>query len=354
MPLRYHGTVNEAFIIATLAASIILHAGALKLFPKLKLLDFPERYGHKRSRLPYPTGIIPIIIFVVIFLLIESITKQSLGVAISVLILGIYSFADDRTPLPSWMRLAVQAIIAFLIFATGSRIYTITNPLEGIAGFGELIKLDTFDVMTTGFGPLPFWSGIFTVLWLMLTINALNWFDGIPGQVSTLSTIGFLTIGFLSLSTRVNQPELAMIAFTLSAISFGCLIFDFPPPKVLMGDTGAMFFGLMLGVLTIYSGGKVATAFLGLGVPLIDSGLVILNRISKGNSPFSGSTKGEHIHHRLLEKGLSPRKIILLTAVLGSFFGITALFLSTRDKFIAAVILLMIMIGIRFYSRSTA
>ena len=121
-----------------------------------------------------------------------------------------------------------------------------------------------------------------------------------------------------------------------------------------MGDTGAMFFGLMLGVLTIYAGGKVATAFLVLGVPLIDSGLVILKRISKGKSPFSGSTSGEHIHHRLLDKGWSPRKIILLTVILGCLFGITALFLSTREKFVAAVILLIIMISIRYYSRSNA
>ncbi len=354
MPLRYHGTVNGAFIIAALAASIILHAGALKVFPKFKLLDFPERYGHDRPKLPYPTGILAIISFLIFFIILESITKQSLGLIFAVVILGIYSFADDRTPLPSWMRLAVQVLIAFIIFATGSRIYTITNPLEGLAGLGELIKLDTFDVMTTGFGPLPLWSGIFTLLWLLLTINALNWFDGIPGQVSALSTIGFLTIGFLSLSARVNQPELAVISFVLGAISFGCFLFDFPPPKVLMGDTGAMFFGLMLGVLTIYAGGKVATAFLVLGVPLIDSGLVILKRISKGKSPFSGSTSGEHIHHRLLDKGWSPRKIILLTVILGCLFGITALFLSTREKFVAAVILLIIMISIRYYSRSNA
>ena len=118
MPLRYHGTVNGAFIIAALAASIILHAGALKVFPKFKLLDFPERYGHDRPKLPYPTGILAIISFLIFFIILESITKQSLGLIFAVVILGIYSFADDRTPLPSWMRLAVQVLIAFIIFAT--------------------------------------------------------------------------------------------------------------------------------------------------------------------------------------------------------------------------------------------
>ena len=70
-----------------------------------------------------------------------------------------------------------------------------------------------------------------------------------------------------------------------------------------MGDTGAMFFGLMLGVLTIYTGGKVATAFLVLGVPLIDSVIVGFRRISRGRSPFKGNMQNEHLHHRLLKKG---------------------------------------------------
>ncbi|MBU0458816.1 undecaprenyl/decaprenyl-phosphate alpha-N-acetylglucosaminyl 1-phosphate transferase [Patescibacteria group bacterium] len=337
--------------LSAFALCVLLNHLAISIFPKLKLLDFPVRYGLTRSPIPYPTGILAILTFILFFSILEPIRMQSIGVIFAVLILGIYTFADDRTPLPSWMRIVVQALIAIIIFATGSRIYTITNPLEGVAGFGELIKLDTFDVMTAGFGPLPFWSGVFTVFWLMLTINALNWFDGISGQVSSLSAIGFMTIAFLSLSSRVDQPELAMIAFVLSAIAFGCLLFDFPPPKVLMGDTGAMFFGLMLGILTIYSGGKVATAFLVLGVPLIDSGLVIISRLSKGRSPFKGSTSGEHIHHRLMEKGWSERKVIFMTVILGSLFGVTALFLSTKEKFVAAVVLLLIMISLRLYSR---
>jgi len=337
-----------------LVVCVLLHVGALRFFPRLGLLDFPQRYGVERSRFPYPTGILLIVTFLLFYLCTTPWSAQVCGVVCAILILGIYSFADDRSPLPSWMRLAIQIIAAFLIFATGSRIYTITNPLDGFAGIGPLIKLDTLDIMTVGFGPLPFWSGIFTILWLGLTVNALNWFDGIPGQVSTLSVIGFLTIGFLSLSERVNQPELAALAFILAGISIGALLFDFPPPKVLMGDTGAMFLGLMLGVLTLYAGGKVATAFLVLGVPLIDSSLVILSRLSRGRSPFKGSTHGEHLHHRLLAKGWSPRRVIFLTAGLGTLFGITALFLSTREKFIAALLLLSIMVAMRGYSRLSA
>ncbi len=335
--------------VSAVIVTLLSYAIAQRMFPLLGLLDFPERYGLSRPRLPYPTGIIAVLVFLIMFLFLDG-SLQATGVAVAVCILAVYSFIDDRTPLPSWMRLTVQVLIAILIFATGSRIYTLTNPLDQIPGFPALIKLDTFDIQTIGFGPLPFWSGVFTVLWLGLTMNALNWFDGIPGQVSALSFIAFLTIGFLSVSDRVNQPELALIAFTLAGIALGGLFFDFPPARVLMGDTGAMFFGLMLGVLTIYAGGKVATAFLVLGVPLIDSAIVIFRRIASGKSPMKGSHTGEHLHHRLLAKGWNPRQIIGLTALLGTFFGVTALFLDTIGKFIAGLALLAVMIGLSLYS----
>jgi len=334
---------------AAFTVTVGLHLIALRAFPRWKLVDFPERYGHKRSPIPYPTGSIAVVVFLGLFLPFSGSGMQSKGILASVLFLAIVSFIDDRKRLPSSVRLFTQALIGFFIFATGSRIYTLTNPLDGILG-GDLIKLDTLDIQTTVFGPLPFWSGVFTVFWVGLTMNALNWFDGIPGQVSVLSVLGFLTIGFLSLSSRVNQPELAHLAFILSAIAAGGLFFDFPPNRVLMGDTGAMFFGLMLGVLTIYSGGKVATAFLVLGVPLIDLFIVILRRLLKGTSIFRGNEKDEHLHHRLLARGWSARQIIALTASLGLAFGVTALFLSTKGKFIAALLLLIVMMLLSHYS----
>lgn len=341
----------EAFVIAFLS-SVVLHYGAIHFFPRWGLLDFPERYGFKRKRLPYPTGILAIILFLIFFFVLDGVTMQSAGLGFGVLTLGVFAFLDDRIQLSSSLRLTLQFVVFLLIFATGSRIYSLTNPVEFLTGI-SIIKLDMIDIprqfsvlstqFAVPFAPLPIWSGVFTVVWLLLTTNALNWFDGIPGQVSLLSLIGFFTIGFLSLSARVDQPELAVLAFVLAGIACGSLVFDFPPPKLLMGDSGAMFFGLMLGVLTIYSGGKVATAFLVLGVPLIDSLFVIAHRLFKGHSPFRGSLHGEHLHHRLLDKGWKPRQIILLTAGLGLAFGVTALFLSTMEKFFAALLLFCVM-----------
>ncbi len=331
------------FPLMALGLSVILHALTLVLFPRWGLLDFPERYGLKRSRIPYPTGIVPVVIFLVLIPIFQPLDAEILGLMGGVALLGAVCFIDDRRRLPPMLRLGIQLLVAILLIACGIRIDAVTNPLPALFGPDGSVTLNA---------GLPLvLSVVFTMGWLLLTINALNWFDGVAGQVSTLSTIGFTTIGFLSISERVNQPSLALIAFTLAGISFGCLFFELPPPRLLMGDTGAMFFGLMIGVLTIYSGGKVATAFLVLGIPLTDVFFVIVRRLKKGQSPLTGDSRDQHLHHRLLAKGWSPRQIILLTSLIGAAFGLTALFLSTWGKVVAAGVLMMVMVGLSMYSK---
>jgi len=346
---RYHGTVPSPLSTTPLLAlilSILAHAAALKIFPKIGLLDFPERYGLQRARIPYPAGIVAVTLFL-LFLTVHNPLPWDLrttGIFAAILLLGGFSFVDDRRPLPPLLRLIVQILAALCIVLPGSclggRICSVTNPLSGWMG-GAVLDLN---------GWLPLLSIAVTVLWLLLTINALNWFDGIQGQVSALSVIGFLTIGFLSLSARVQQPDLALISFVLAGLAAGSLLFEIPA-LILIGDTGAMFFGLMLGLLTIHSGGKVATAFLVLGVPLIDLAIVIVRRIFKGKSPLRGNATNEHLHHRLLQRGWPRVAIIALTAGIGSLFGITALFMNTVEKFVAAVLLFVLMMMLSIFSK---
>lgn len=325
--------------------AVLFLTAACRMFPRWGLLDFPERYGLKRARLPYPAGIAAVAAFVAAFGALHAWDARTLGILAAVALLGTFTFLDDREPLPALPRLLLQLGLGALIFATGDctggRICSLTNPLAGIAG-GDVLVLHE-----------PYWilSLAATIAWILLTVNALNWLDGIPGQVSVLSCIGFLTIGCLSLF-RLGEPDTAGVAFLLCGIAAACAIVDFPPARAILGDTGAMFFGLMLGVLTIYSGGKVATAFLVLGVPIVDSLIVIARRLTKRKSPLKGSRGGEHLHHRLLQKGWHPRAVIALTAGIGTAFGVTALFLDTQGKFVAAALLTVLMLALARYSRT--
>ncbi len=330
-----------ALLAIIFLGSVALYLLTLAIFPLCGLLDFPERYGLKRPRLPYPTGIVAIGVFIVIALVILPHEQKEIGMLIGITLLAVTCFIDDRTPLPSRVRLVIQVLIATLIFATGSRIYTLTSPLGGI------LKLDSFTINSTFFGSLPILSGLFTIGWLLLTINALNWFDGISGQVSVIALIGFLMLGCLALF-RNHELDLALLAFSLAAIAGAGALFDVPPAKMLMGDTGSMFFGLMLGLLGVYHGGKVATAFLAIGIPLLDALYVIIGRMMRRRSPFTGGR--DHLHHKLLKRGWSERQIVGLTAMIGTVFGGAALFLSTPEKAIAGMILVLIVGGLHLSS----
>lgn len=338
--------------IGTLLVSILLHLLAIRYFPKIGLVDFPHRYGLKRSPIPYPTGCISVLLFCVFLLVFVPLTKQIIGVLMGVLLVAISSFIDDRKQLSPFIRFGIQILAGFIIFGTGTRIYSITNPLH----LNGVIALDSFALPISLFENPSVLGALFTIVWLGLTMNALNWFDGIAGQVSVLSTIGFTVIGLLALSDRVDhinpimQQQLALFAFVLAGLAAASALFDLPPAKVLMGDTGAMFFGLLLGICTIFAGGKVATAFLVLGVPLLDTAIVIMRRIIRGKAPWRGSQSGEHLHHRLLECGWSPRQIILLTAGIGGTIGVSALFLSTVEKLLAAILLTAIMVLLTLYT----
>ncbi|TSC79647.1 MAG: glycosyl transferase family protein [Candidatus Peregrinibacteria bacterium Gr01-1014_25] len=348
-PVCYALAVDSRAIIAApllaAASTVALHLLALRRFPRWGLLDFPERYGLKRARLPYPAGIITLLVAVAFFLALEGVQQRSVGVAAALILLGATAFIDDRRPLPALLRLVMQVVCAGIIVASGDcvggRICSLTNPLEGWVG-GPILELN---------GSLPLLGIAVTALWLLLTTNMLNWSDGVPGQMHAVACLAFAITGALAMSARVEQPDIALLAFTFAGIAFGALLFDFPPPRVIAGDTGAMTLGLLLGILTVYAGGKVATAFLALGVPLVDGMIVTLQRLQQGRNPFHGSIAGEHLHHRLLARGWSPRQVILLTVGTGALFGTTALFLSTTGKVIAAIALTLVVLLLRFLSR---
>lgn len=334
----------SAFVIAC-----ILHAMSMHVFPLLGLLDFPERYLLHRKRLPYPTGILAIGTFLLLYVGSTTLTLQVYGLIVAILILGTASFIDDRITLHPLLRLSIHILCGLIIFLTGTRIYSISNPLAVFMDY-SVLPLDRWVIPSAIFSNPSIIGALFTVGWLTLTINALNWFDGVRGQVSTISLIGFCTIGALSLSSRVGDSQLATIAFVLAGIAAAGLIFDFPPARVVIGDTGSMFFGLMLGVLTIYAGGKVATGFLVLGVPLIDSAIVIARRLLKGHSPFRGNTENEHLHHRLLASGWTERQVIALNALLGTSFGFAALFMDTLQKFASGILLMLLILALSIYA----
>jgi UDP-GlcNAc:undecaprenyl-phosphate GlcNAc-1-phosphate transferase len=141
-------------------------------------------------------------------------------------------------------------------------------------------------------------------------INSINFIDGLDGLSSGIGVIAAVTLGMISLTPGVPQPFVAVLCFVLAGSLLGFLRWNFHPATIFAGTSGVMFLGYTLAVLSILGTAKVAVALLVLGVPIIDAFWIIVRRLLQRRSPFSPD-RG-HLHHRLLDVGLSHRQTVLL------------------------------------------
>ncbi|MFA7278079.1 MAG: MraY family glycosyltransferase [Candidatus Gracilibacteria bacterium] len=341
--------IQPMYFLAGITAFVftfVLVLVALWLFPKIGFMDRPHKYGLTRESIPYYGGLTMIVAFFASVFLFVPVTKQLIGVLVGLTIIIIVSFLDDRFQVKPIIRLAVQAISAVIVSLFGVGVRSITNPLGGV------LALDALHFNFFGHEVLII-SLLFTIFWVVLVVNSMNFFDGVPGLLSGISCIAAIVLFLLSLRTGhvIDQNQLIFLSIIVAGISGAFVFFDFPTPKILMGDTGSMFLGFLLAVSAIFAGGKIATALIVLGIPLLDAIWSAVRRILKGKSPFVGDM--DHLHHRLLRAGFSQRQVILLMYVISASFGVMALFLSSYQKMLAtfAIIFTMILLSILLFWR---
>jgi UDP-GlcNAc:undecaprenyl-phosphate GlcNAc-1-phosphate transferase len=229
---------------------------------------------------------------------------------------------------------------------SGIGILSISNPFGGTP---FILDAQKFEIVIFGIKmSFVLLSAVFTIIWVVLIINTMNFLDGVPGMVSGTSAIAGSAIFLLAIrpGNLVDQHAVALMAGVIAVAALSFLIFDFHPPKILMGDSGSMFLGFILATLAIYSGGKVATAFLVLGFPILDAVWAIFRRLISGKSPFKGDLG--HFHHRLIEIGLSERKAMLVIYFVSLVFGGIAVFIGSGQKLVAIIIMAILMILIGF------
>jgi len=157
-----------------------------------------------------------------------------------------------------------------------------------------------------------------TILWILVLMNSINFIDNMDGFAAINSS--FICIALTALSFVFNQNYLADVSFVLLFTILGFTIYNFPPARIYMGDSGSLFIGFIFGFISIlfdwnptgesYLYSSIAPVFLFFTIPLLDFSTVFVYRIKNKISPTTGGT--DHISHRLLKKGLSVRKILYL------------------------------------------
>lgn len=329
----YFFSFTAAFLISFVVSFLVI-----RFAERFQIVDAPfkkERKIHNKTT-PLLGGVAVFVAFAIMLasLLIFSdlltggeITKTHyLGVFIGGLILIIGGYFDDRYELtPKWSVLApVLAALSAIFF--GIEIDKLTNPLGGF------IFLE------------PWMSDLLVFVWLMVVMYTTKFLDGLDGLATGVSSIGVLMILLLSLTVAYFQPDVALLASLSLGALIGFLVWNFSPAAIFLGEGGSTFVGYLLGILAVISGGKVATALLVLGIPLLDVIWVVLRRFANGG--LSSTIRGDrkHLHHRLLDLGWGQRRIVLLYYFVAAGFGISTLFLQSKQKLVALIILALMMI----------
>lgn len=313
---------------------------ALAIFPTIKLarifglVDNPKLRPHpahtQKRIVPRAGGLAVFLGIVSAILIFIPFDKTLAGILIGMLILLLVGLLDDKYQnLSPYLRLFVQFVAAITVVLTGTSIQFITNPFGGIIYFAPQI------------------SSFLTIVWIVWVMNMINWSKGVDGQMPGIVTVAAFILGLLSLKLNLpynpSQIIVAQLSFITAGSSLGLLIFNWYPAKIFPGFSGSTILGFMIATLAILSGAKLATAGLVLLIPATDFAYTFLRRILQGKSPVWGD-RG-HLHHKLLEIGLSHRQIALFY-ILGSVtLGAAALSLSSSGKLFAAALVGAVTLG---------
>jgi len=234
----------------------------------------------------------------------------------AVLAVGV-GLLDDWFQLRARWQFIGQFVLAGVAVALGVAVTTINDPFSVD---GTLVIPGALVVVAT-------------LIWIVGMINSMNFIDGLDGLSSGIALIAAVTLGVINLTANPVQPYVAMFCFVLAGALAGFLRWNFHPASIFAGTSGIMLVGYVLAVLSILGSAKIAVAALVLGVPIMDTFWIVIRRVASGRSPFAADRN--HIHHRLLDLGLSHRGTVLLIYVVCVLLAVLSLVLSGRNQMYA-------------------
>lgn len=316
------------FIIA-LVIAIIVTPISMKLGRRWGAIAYPGgRHVHKRP-IPRIGGIAIYAAFWIAVLFTQKSDSEIWGLFVGSTMIVAVGVWDDIREIRPIVKLGWQILAAITLLFFGFSMNHISLPIIGV-------ELNFQDL---GLG----WIGLFlAVFWIVGLVNTVNISDGLDGLAAGIC-FGAAILLFWS-ANRIHQVPEAHLTLALAGAALGFLFFNFHPARVFMGDSGSMFLGYIIGGVSIMGLLKTATILglvfplLVLGMPLTDLTFAIIRRKLQGNS-IAMADRG-HLHHRLLDAGLTQRQAVVLLYSMSACFGIAAV-LGALGSWIWAVTLLV-------------
>jgi UDP-GlcNAc:undecaprenyl-phosphate GlcNAc-1-phosphate transferase len=302
---------SDYFLLFTASFSLvgILTPLMRRVALKFGVVDIPtEAHKTHTSPIPYMGGVAIVVgVLAVSFgaIFLSSISSTNFWLASSVLLpafgMAVVGLIDDFRRLSPWSRFLVQNVI-------------------GIFSAAVLVNTDTVG------SPTGSWllDVVVTVLWVVGITNAINFFDNLDGGAS--GTVAISSAFLFLLCYQNGQNLIGALSLVITGATLGFLIWNHSPARIYMGDSGALFLGLLLASLTIRLNpnpinkwASFAVPIFLLAVPILDTSIVVVKRLLRGISPFQGGR--DHLSHRLIRQGLSKRQAAISLWLMTFFFG---------------------------------
>lgn len=318
-----------AFIVSFIVAVSITPL-IKKLAIKIGAVDKPNSRKIHQGLMPRLGGLAIFIGVVAGYLYLRPESMYMKEIIIGAFIIIMIGILDDRFTLSAKYKLAGQLAAAAVVVSSGLLINKITLPFFG------LIYLD-------------YWSYPVTILWIVGVTNAINLIDGLDGLAAGVSSIAMTSILIMAFTNF--QFAVVSLCVILIGSTLGFLIHNFYPAKIFMGDTGALFLGYSISILSTMGLFKNITLFgfiipiIVLAIPIFDTLFAIVRRLV--NRQNIAAPDKLHLHYCLVDMGFSHRKSVLLIYFFSACFGLSAILFSNATMWMALLIMMILLFFIQ-------
>ncbi|AIM16237.1 MULTISPECIES: glycosyltransferase family 4 protein [Neobacillus] len=313
-------------LILCFISSILLTPLVKKLAFKIGATDKPNQRKVHQKIMPRLGGLAIYLSFIIGFLILQPEGPYALPIILGSLIIVFTGILDDIYELSAKIKFIAQIIAAAIVVVWG-----------GV--HVEFINLPFGGQITFGYLSIPL-----TIIWIVGITNAINLIDGLDGLAAGVSSIALITISGMAII--MGDGFVTAMASLVLASTLGFLIYNFHPAKIFMGDTGALFLGFMISVLSLLGFKNVTlisfiVPIIILGVPISDTFFAIIRRIVN-KKPLSAPDKS-HLHHCLLRLGFTHRQTVLIIYAMAAFFGLMAIIFS-QAKLLGGFFLILVLL----------
>ena len=285
-------------------------------------MDIPDKRKVHKNPIPRLGGLGIYAGFLLGYILFGKQSLQMNSILIGSIIIIITGMIDDIKPIPAKHKFLGQLAAALIIPLYGGIV------LKDVSAFGFYVNFGIFSVPLTAF-------------FIVSVINCINLIDGLDGLSGGISAIYFLTIGVISIFLHNTNGLDTILTFIMLGSTLGYLKHNFYPASIFMGDSGSMFLGYMIAVISLLGYKNVTfTSFIVpiflLAIPILDTAFAILRRFIN-HKPISMPDKN-HLHHQFLKKNFSQRRTVLIIYVIDLLFATASIMYVLGDFKVGLVI----------------